>query len=197
MDFKRVRFSDGNLIVVAIDICSSSHIMEQLLVQGEINQYHTLIGKLKERLAEFQIGGMTFDPYKFMGDGWILLFDPSTKGCQLLAFMRSLCEYYKGAFERIMRLEVSPIDTGIKFGIDSGQISHTKIFQVDEYVGRPINIACRLQGATERPYQALVTDRAFALLSPADGYKVTKEKRKLRNIIDGADFPCMQITLMD
>ena len=197
MDFRRIRFPDGNLIVVAVDICSSSDIMEQLLVQGEIDQYHTLIGKLKERLAEFQLGGMIFDPYKFMGDGWILLFDPNTKGYQLLTFMRSLCEYYKGAFERIMRLEVRPADTGIKFGIDIGQISRTKIFQIDEYVGRPINVACRLQGATERPYQALVTSRAFARLSPVDGYKVTNETRNLRNINDGADFPCMQITLME
>jgi len=80
---------DGNAIVVAFDICVSSDIIEELILKGDVDRFCGFLIKLKKYLVTAQ-KGVTFDPYKFTGDGWILLFPPDTEGNVLLTFLRDL-----------------------------------------------------------------------------------------------------------
>jgi hypothetical protein len=63
-----------------------------------------------------------------------------------------------------------PALIGLTFGIEKGDVIPLKMFGQPEYVGRAINVACRLQTAVKdrgRPpvYDALVTNRViFPLL---------------------------------
>jgi hypothetical protein len=70
MEYSRIRL-DGEALVVAFDMCSSSSIMEQLLLAGDMSCLTGLLTAIKQRLAVEQ-KTVPFDPYKFTGDGWIL-----------------------------------------------------------------------------------------------------------------------------
>ena len=88
MTYTRIKFR-GDAIVVAFDICSSSDIIEELTLKGDMARFHTFLSKIKHYLADTQ-KTVLFDPYKFTGDGWILLFPPNTDGQLLLTFLRNL-----------------------------------------------------------------------------------------------------------
>ena len=202
MKYRRVRL-DGESIVVAFDMCSSSTIMEQLLLAGNMSCLTEFLTEIKRHLAAEQ-KLLRFDPYKFTGDGWILLFPPVTDGVALADFLQRLCRFYRDEFKRRVRpyLDTVPKLIGLSFGIDCGWLSRMKRYGQPEYIGRPINIACRLQGAVKDKggspaYKALVTYAAyhkyFAQLSQL---KAIHAKRILRNINDEKPFRCRKITLL-
>lgn len=202
MEFKRLLIS-GEALVLAFDMCSSSDMLEALILRGDTRPYTYVISKIKERLAECQ-KSILFDPYKFTGDGWILLFPALSDGAALFELLQDLSSYYRTVSEAhlLPRLDTRPEVHGLTFGIDMGPIVKTTIFQQREYVGRPINVACRLQSAvstvTKRPaYRALVSssayDRYFATL---DGtIKSANKTTSLRNIRGGRDFRCKLIQI--
>jgi hypothetical protein len=47
-------------------------------MNGNMEQFFVLLVKLKRYLAKAQ-KAVSFDPYKFVGDGWILLFPQTPK----------------------------------------------------------------------------------------------------------------------
>jgi hypothetical protein len=71
----------------------------------------------------------------------------------------------------------------------------------DEYVGRALNIACRLQDAVKEAephgacYEALVSARLYnELLAPLTmPYKVESVTCSLRNVLGGSGFACRKI----
>ena len=71
----------------------------------------------------------------------------------------------------------------------------------DEYVGRALNIACRLQSAVKetspRPgcYQALISSSLYneRLAKASAKYKVEATTCSLRNILSGSGFACRKI----
>ena len=83
-------------IVVAFDLCSSSQIMEDLLLSEKFDQYETFLTCVKRWLMNWTNkhapGNGRFELYKFTGDGWILLFPAATNGKALIESLRSLCE---------------------------------------------------------------------------------------------------------
>ena len=202
MEFKRILIS-GEALVLAFDMCSSSDMLEALILRGDTRPYTYVISKIKERLAELQ-KTILFDPYKFTGDGWILLFPALSDGAALFELLQDLSSYYRTVSEAhlLPRLDTRPEVHGLTFGIDVGPIVKTTIFQQKEYVGRPINVACRLQSAvatvTKRPaYRALVSstayDRYFAALGGT--IKVANKTTSLRNIRGGRGFRCQLMQL--
>jgi hypothetical protein len=202
MEYKRVRFPDGQPVhVVTFDVCSSSEMIEKLTLRHAVGRYVSLLSKVKHFLADAQ-KTLTFDPYKFTGDGWILLFDPNTPGPQLLKFMRELSELYRREVKAVVeQLDHPPAITGINFGADKGPIFHAKVFGSHEYVARPIIIACRLQGAIkavdkEPAYKALVSREFFAAVEPAAGFEVTNEQAPLHGLAAGEPFQCKKIKLL-
>jgi hypothetical protein len=194
---------EGDAIVVVFDICSSSDIIEELTLKDELRRFQAFLGNLKRHLGETQ-KAIRFDPYKFTGDGWILLFPVDTDGKALLAFLRDLCAYFKTEFKEVVLnyLDTPPAITGLTFGLDKGKLAKMTMFQNWEYIGRAINIACRLQSAVkddgESPaYKALVSSAVFnEYFSKVEGCIVKEEKRKLRNIRGGAEFRVRKIKLI-
>ena len=203
MQYKRIKNLRGPVVVLTFDICSSSDVIEDLHSTAQLSRYTHLIGEVKRYLAKAQ-AKLLFDPYKFTGDGWILLFPvDSTSGQALLRFMRGLSQFFRREFRKLARhLDTLPKITGITFGADVGELWHMTVYGRDEYVGRPINIACRLQGAIKdrdrKPaYKALVTRSVFNnYLSPATGFHKKGVRRRLRNIRDNREFRCVLIRLL-
>jgi len=91
MDYQRLVIS-GQAIVVAFDMCSSSNIIEDLTKSRNVQPLTKFFGELKSYLAKEQKATAPFDPYKFTGDGWLLLFPATTDGVRLLRFLET-CAY--------------------------------------------------------------------------------------------------------
>jgi hypothetical protein len=138
MRYQRLKNFQGRAIVLAFDICSSSDIIEDLTTKNDIPRYQQLLGGIEHYLAKAQ-RKVSFDPYKFTGDGWILIFpEKSTNGRALLHLMRDLSVCFRSEFKKLAKhLDTLPDITGINFGADVGEIWHMKIYGTDEYIGRP------------------------------------------------------------
>jgi len=202
MEYKRMRFS-GPAVVVAFDMCSSSNIIEQLTLNGDVGRLMRFLGSLKRYLANQQSKVM-FDPYKFTGDGWILLFPPNTNGVALASFLMELCDFYAKEYRKTLRpyLANQPPVTGLTFGIDKGPVEHLTMYGQPEYVGRTINIACRLQSAVKDKggtpaNKALVSNAVYAeYFKNAKFPKVLRARRTLRNINNDEIYHCRKIELV-
>ena len=202
MTYSRVRIV-GDAIVVTFDMCSSSDIIEELTLKGDMSRFQRFLTKIKQHLAAEQ-KAVLFDPYKFTGDGWILLFPGNTDGTALLTFLRDLCSFFKKEFRKdVLRyLDTPPSITGLTFGLEKGPLASMTVYGAKEYVGRALNIACRLQNAVKDKggspaYRALVSNAVYNdYFSPATGYKVFQVTRRLRNIRGGAEFRCRKINLL-
>ena len=199
MTYRRVSI-DGDALVVAFDMCSSSDVLEELTLMGDLRPYDELLTCVKEYLAAAQTT-VLFDPYKFTGDGWILLFPSDTDGELVFTFLRDLCQFFKHQFENrvLPQLATPPAVTGLTFGIEKGPLRRVTMYRRWEYFGRALNVACRLQGSikdndTDPAYKALVSNAAFVQYFASVGsVKIWKVRRKLRNIRGGSDFHCKKI----
>ncbi len=193
----------GKVIVVAFDMCSSTSIVEQLTLKGDLKRLQRLLTVIKRYLMDRQ-KVLPFDVYKFVGDGWILLFPENTDGLQLLQFLKDLCEFFKNELRKevLQYLDAPPKITGLTFGVEKGALGAMLMYNQREYVGRAINVACRLQSAIKDKggspaYKALVTNTVFnEYFAPATGFRVFKVDRTLRNIGNGAVFRCRKIELL-
>jgi hypothetical protein len=194
---------EGDAIVVAFDMCSSSDIIEELTLKGDMARFRNFLTKVKRYLASAQ-KTVLFDPYKFTGDGWILLFPSNTNGQLLLTFLRDFSAFYRKELKNdVLRyLDTPPSITGLTFGLEKGPLAPMTMYGAREYVGRALNIACRLQSAIKDKggspaYKALVSNAVYNdYFSPAAGYKVFRVTRKLRNIRGGSEFRCRKINLL-
>jgi hypothetical protein len=202
VNYRRIPIS-GSAVVVAFDICSSSNIIEELTIRADMRRLIDLLGGLKRYLAMEQ-DNIVFDPYKFTGDGWILIFPSDTDGNALAAFLIRLCTHYESEYrEKLFPfLAHPPSVSGLTFGIDMGQVENLTIYNQREYLGRVINIACRLQGAVKDKrgnpaYKALVSNAVFAeYFNVADFPRVLRVNRTLRNIDHGEAYQCCKIELL-
>src|SRR5262249_19323620 len=74
--------------------------------------------------------------YKFMGDGWILLFPPETNKEKLFEFLNLLVNCflfeYQNSVEPVMQADPNPI--GLTFGIDSGMLIKLEMNEKPEYL---------------------------------------------------------------
>jgi hypothetical protein len=203
MTYRRVSI-DGDALVVVFDMCSSSDVIEELNLTGDLERHDGLLTSLKEYLADAQ-ERVLFDPYKFTGDGWILLLPRNTNGGLAFTFLRDLCHFFKKVFDhRVLRhLATPPTVTGLTFGIEKGPLRAMTMYGRREYVGRALNIACRLQTSikdkdADPAYKALVSNAAFnQCFSSVRSVKIWKVRRRLRNIRGGSDFHCKKIEFLN
>ena len=194
-------------IVVAFDLCSSSQIVEDLLLSEKFDRYETFLTCVKRWLMNWTnshpAGNGRFDLYKFTGDGWILLFPAATNGKALIETMYCLCEMIQAELARhiIPSLSSVPSVLGATLGVEEGNLIRMTMNERDEYVGRALNIACRLQSAVKEKephpgcYKALVSSRLFneRLAKTSVRYKVDEVTCSLRNILSGSGFACRKI----
>jgi|SRR6266699_1252418 len=193
----------NKFVVVAFDMCSSTDIIEELTLKGDLKRLQKFLIVLKRHLMEGQ-KNLSFDVYKFTGDGWILLFPENTNGLELLKFLRELCVFFKHEFRKqiVGYLDTPPRITGLTFGVEKGALGAMRMDDQREYVGRALNVACRLQNAVKDKggspaYKALVSNTVFNdYFASTTSYRVFKVKRTLRNIRGGADFLCKKIELL-
>lgn len=203
MEYQRVAI-DGKPVVVAFDMCSSSDIIEELTLCDSLQSLKSFLTDLKKYLASAQ-ESLLFDPYKFTGDGWILLFPEATDGKALFKFLHDLCTFFGRQFHRqvLRHVGTPPALVGLTFGVEMGPLVPLTMYGQQEYVGRAINIACRLQSAIKDKdrspaYKALVSNGVFNkyfAFTPRH-VKVFDVRRKLRNIRGGANFHCKKIELL-
>ena len=188
--------------VVTFDICSSSNVIEDLTLTQNINQLCYVLNRLKD-FIRLKAPLYKMQPYKFVGDGWILLFPTTTSGGDILTFLTRLsCRFHQLSSSHISRyLEHAPKPWGLTFGIDTGPLARTVMLGRYEYVGRPLNIACRLQNAIKdrdkEPAYKVLSSRTFYerhrdTLTPHTPKDVT---RVLRNIRGGDTFRCVKFEL--
>src|SRR5215813_6116134 len=194
-------------IVVALDLCSSSQIMEDLLLSDKFDRYEAFLGCVKRWLMNWTEGHSPAkgrcELYKFTGDGWILLFPDTIRGAALVEFMYNVCEMINAELARhiIPSLSSMPAVMGATLGVEEGNLIRMTMAGREEYVGRALNIACRLQNAVkekephESCYKALVSARLynerFSKLSFK--YGVESTTCSLRNILSGTGFACRKI----
>ena len=111
-------------IVVALDLCSSSQIMEDLLLSDKFDRYEAFLGCVKRWLMNWTEGHSPAkgrcELYKFTGDGWILLFPDTIRGAALVEFMYNVCEMINAELARhiIPSLSSLPAVMGATLGVE-------------------------------------------------------------------------------
>lgn len=191
-------------IVLVIDICSSSEIMEDLLRTQDIVKWRNLLITLKEYLVG-KSRELNFEIYKFIGDGWILLFDSGYNGKRLLDFVVDLSKKFEMEFKGSIYpyLEKPPDIDGLTFGMDSGRLVFIEMMERQEYVGRAINVAARLQGTIEDTdisagYRVMISNMLFQhMKDELNDFHPELVKRRLKNIIRGGEFPCYILAISE
>lgn len=190
-------------IVVTFDICSSTSIIEDLHKTENTIKWRDFLIWMKKYL-NIKSEEIKFIIYKFTGDGWILLFDLDHPGDDLIGFLKDFCKQFKMRYKRKVEdfLETPPSSSGMTFGIDRGSLIRFTMNNQREYVGRAINVACRLQGSIKDKdkspqYKALITKPLYQSIrgSLAD-FRQTHVRRKLRNIAGGEEVRCVKVWLL-
>lgn len=192
-------------IVVVADLCGSTSILENLLSSESHRRWRDFLIRLKEYLSsESDRTGFTI--HKFTGDGWILLFTPETNPLEIMNCLKGLCNAYAQEYRRLIKPVVSHAfdEAGVSFGMDRGTLVSVTMNGREEFIGRPINVAARLQSSIRdrdpRPNgKILMTGAVLADLRPRLGsdYKVTNVRRTLRNVTNGQDFMCKKLYLFE
>lgn len=204
MKYSRLEIN-GSALVVAFDMCSSTDVIEELTLNGDIERLEQLLTAVKEHLAAAQ-ARVQFDAYKFNGDGWILRFPADVEGAAVFEVLQNMCKFYKKAFGKMVyrHLATPPTVIGLTFGIERGSVRCLTMYGQKEYVGRAINVACRLQAAIkdrdrDPGHKALVSNAAYHRYFGATSktVKVWKVKRTLRNIRSGAVFHCKKVEFLN
>jgi class 3 adenylate cyclase len=187
---------------VFFDICSSSTILEDLMLTNHTREMRNLLIRLKKFLQrESETYG--YEVYKFIGDGWILLFPDGTDGKSLIKFLEILCRTFEEKLYHsiVPKLESTPTILGLTFGIDKGPLVKLIMLQRTEYVGRALNVASRLQRAIKDKdsapqYKILLSKHAFGALRLPAGFRKTEAvSRSLRNIRGGKKYECVKLRL--
>ena len=189
------------LVVVAFDMCSSSRILEDLTRTGSLGQYDRMLKNLRLWLAaNAQSSGFVL--YKFTGDGWILLFPAdSVTGRGLMSFLLRLCKKHEHFRRQFVdkHLESMPKSVGLTLGIDAGLVRKVILGSEVEFVGRAINVACRLQTAVKdkKPgpdYRCLMSRKVFnRYMTEVEDFLFVAVDRELRNISGGEKYQCYKI----
>ncbi len=156
-------------LVIFSDICSSTAIVEDLKASDNLANWLNFLITMKVNLIEWG-GKIGLEMYKFVGDGWILLGPHDIDRNDLFDFLHSFfCFLDMGLDgENINNLLARrPEPMGLTFGIDSGDLIKLEMNEQIEYVGRPLNMAARLQGAAKQFCQGygaagLISKSAYA-----------------------------------
>ena len=188
--------------VLTFDICSSSDILEDLLRSENIKKWRDLLVWMKEYLVR-KADDFDFDLYKFTGDGWIILFAYDCSGRDLFDFIKSFSKEFDKRMKKLSKdlLESPPDILGLTYGIDRGTLARFEMEEKKEYIGRAINVACRLQSSIKdkdrKPqYKILMTKNLYRQVKKEiRDYKKQNVTRKLHNIAGDKTFNCVKVTL--
>jgi hypothetical protein len=151
---------------------------------------------------------MNFLIYKFLGDGWILIFSDDFDYGQLMPFIITLCNNYKKLSKRYLLnvLNITPQTMGLTFGIDRGTLTQMFMNQVTEYIGRPLNIACRLQNSISQKddfpqYKVMMSKHTFSYLKENKNidfnqFNPVQARRTLKNVEGSSEVQCIKLKVL-
>ena len=185
--------------VLVFDIRSSTVILSNLAQQGYSQLYRNFHVELKDwLLSQREKAGIEL--YKFIGDGWILLLPQEIDGEAFFGFMQDLCEAFDILYYKHLNKMDEPVTVGLTMGVDSGVLYSLKMNEKNEYLGRPLNLACRLQGAAKsfsESYVCLLTQRAAAgslqRYCSLHQKKMHAHRAELHNVNGGHRFDCNKL----
>lgn len=192
-------------IVVAFDVCSSTEIIEDLALTNRLPRWLGVLDELQS-LLYVKEKAVPFIAYKFVGDGWILLFPRDSSGGDIIHFLQSLSSLFANRFEEYVKpalMKTPPKNPGLKFGVDVGITHRVRMLGAHEYIGRPLVTACRLQARIEDPEtdpadKVLISEgcyqRYFSEMSDVRRYDPTPITRDLKGIAGGTDFSCVLLS---
>lgn len=198
-------------LVAFTDVCSSSVIVEGLSERSRIPEWKEHLNKILHGIRQRQ-SDLNFEIYKFLGDGWVLLFEPGVSNkLEIMNFFRNLCEIHRTNFEDNISDYMDGVipNIGLSFGLYFGNIYPVEINEQQEYVGESLNIASRFQGSIRN--QKDTSDHAAnqLLMSWPDYISYFKDQidaeyseytkkveRKLRNIKNNKTWNCARIHLL-
>lgn len=204
-----------NSTVAVFDIRSSTKILNVLISRERVEVWCNLLDNIYTYLNN-QKSEYFFDIYKFAGDGWILIFNNQTLDL-IMDFLCKLSSEFSQQywFIKDQIIEV-PKTIGLTFGIDEGTLVKTKIGNDWEYIGSPLNVACRLQGAIKNKssdfsfisseflceseysesYVGMVLgDKEKYLGSDTSKYSTCKNSHPLHNMWNGDNVKCIEISI--
>ena len=190
-------------LVLFFDICSSTSILEDLIRSERQKHWRNVIIALKNFLRE-ERQKYNFEIYKFIGDGWILLFEPDFSANDLFNFLKKLCKkydtLYKDKIEGVLASDVGNV--GITFGLEKGSLMRVVMNSRVEYIGRALNVAARLQDAIKdkdsKPQgKVLMSKSVYEDFKTAlsSNYRIVDVKRDLRNISGGENYHAKKLLL--
>ena len=186
--------------VLVFDICSSTLFIDDLHQNGKVDNY-TLLTVAINKFLSFKIEKYRFQKYKFLGDGYILLFEGDTRIDDILFFVLELTfstEYVIDWFINNFIESKNIPRKGITLGIDKGEIflANSNDSNQEEYIGRPINIACRLQSSLTEKDHANKLLMSFKLYNEIENYLLKKacieRERVLKNIRENKSLRCYE-----
>ena len=188
--------------VVFFDICSSSNMLEDLILSENLRSMRDLILTIRGFIKK-EAAVQGFEVYKFIGDGWILLFPPEWTGESLVILLEELCRRFEKHWTRYVkpRLQTRPAVVGLTFGVDRGELVKFRMMGQPEYIGRALNVASRLQGAVKQKddnpaYKVLFSNPSFKALRLSHDFRPSRTVTcTLRNIQGGATYSCVKMTL--
>lgn len=191
-------------MVVFFDICSSTKILEDLIRTENEEKWRELLVAQKNFLKRRR-DKHGFNMYKFLGDGWVLLFPTDVSGGELMAFLRSTSDHYVKLYRRkIKPLLTVPIDNvGLTFGIDRGTLLVMTMNVRREYAGRALNIAARLQSSIGQQKEShpenkvLMSNSVYVAIASEvrSIYRIDAVRRELKNISGGENYLCKKLWL--
>jgi class 3 adenylate cyclase len=188
-------------LVVIFDIAYSTAILEDLVRTENLDAWQKVLGQLKRFFWSEKVGKRHM--YKFVGDGWILLFDDGElSGNRVLELLERLSAKYEELFNTHVASVLSnmPPAIGLTFGIDEGSLVEIVMNNQREYVGRALNVASRLQGATKSmkepaPGLLLVSNNAFSRLKL--DVKHDTVECDLANVVGGKRYRARKVRISD
>ncbi len=195
-----------DILVLAIDMCSSSKLIDDLSVDQNLNKFSELLQELYEWL-QIHSRVCNYEIYQFTGDGWILLFhNPKIDGEALMNFLVEISRVHN-EFRKMLidnHLKVLPESIGLTFGLDMGSLQKFTLGGEIRYVGNALNVACKLQDSVKQKgpessldYRGLISNYVYynLLNNPRVSNKYTffSRIRSLRNI--DTRFKCKKINL--
>lgn len=173
-----------NSYVLVTDICCSTIMIETLVSNGQENEYKDLIDSYQKEITKQASVGIEI--YKFLGDGFIILFKQETDANSIIEFIQNLTtnmnEIIKRFIHNFIDRDIESI--GLSFGLSYGPIHRLEIpgFKT-EYFGRPINLAARFQSSTTESNTILLQNEVYRLLTNKNlKEKMIETKRQFKNI---------------
>jgi len=174
--------------ILVFDICSSTIIVEELIKTNQIKDYNILVYAFRQYL-NYRANLFHFTVYKFLGDGFIIIFDENKLMDHILIFVCELTKFVEEVLKDFVyeNIEIGSIPRiGITMGLDHGVIVNFFVNGHIEYTGRPLNFACRLQSSlTEKEHvnKLLLSLRVKKELKSSLFRQALKERERVfRNI---------------